>query len=58
MAVENVLLWADGQSVAELYEPVMSLVLHGLDPGTRISGHDERLLPPRSPRKTPRAVRD
>jgi hypothetical protein len=34
MAVENVLLWAGEQSVDELYEPVMSLVLHGLDPGS------------------------
>src|SRR6516225_1437335 len=38
MAVENVLLWADGQSVAELYEPVMSLVLHGLDPSPALAG--------------------
>ncbi len=30
-AVENVLLAADKQSVTELYEPIMSLVFHGVD---------------------------
>jgi TetR/AcrR family transcriptional regulator len=30
-AVEQALLSADGQSVTDLYEPIISLVLHGLD---------------------------
>jgi TetR/AcrR family transcriptional regulator len=30
-AVEQALLSTDGQSVTDLYEPIMSLVLHGLD---------------------------